>query len=103
MRLGKLIPILLLLITSATTFAQNPSPPVPQPPAPTIKVFSRETVIDVLATDDKGQPVTGLTKSDFTIEEDNKPQPIRSFREYTRTASPPARPLPPNTYTNSQA
>jgi VWFA-related protein len=72
--------------------------------APTIRVYSRETVIDVLATDDKGQSVTGLTRADFTIEEDGHPQPIRSFREYSIAGTPPApRPLPPHTYTNSRA
>jgi VWFA-related protein len=70
---------------------------------PTIHVYSRETVIGVLATDDKGQPVTGLTRDDFTIEEDGHPQPIRSFSEYDKTPPPPQRPLPPHTYTNAQA
>jgi VWFA-related protein len=74
-----------------------------QPIPPTIHVYSRETVIDVLATDDKGQPVTGLTRADFTIEEDGHPQPIRSFREYSVTKTPPPRILPPHTYTNAQA
>src|SRR5579859_5324648 len=50
--------------------------------APTLHVFSRETIVDVLVTDDKGQPVRGLTRSDFTVEEDSHPQPIRSFYEY---------------------
>ena len=75
----------------------------PQPAPPTLHVYSRETVIDVLATDDKGQPVTGLTRDDFTIEEDKHPQPIRSFSEHDKTPPPPQRPLPPNTYTNGQA
>jgi VWFA-related protein len=76
----------------------------PQSAAPTIHVYSRETILDVLVTDDKGQPVRGLTQSDFTIEEDNKPQPIRSFYEIDKTTPPPpARTLPPNTYTNSTA
>jgi VWFA-related protein len=97
------------LILAATLFsadlshlrahAQTPS----AEPAPTIQVYSRETIIDVLVTDDKGQPVRGLTQSDFTIEEDNKPQAIRSFSEYDKTTPPPPpRTLPPNTFTNNQ-
>jgi VWFA-related protein len=78
-------------------------PPATQSTAPTLHVFSRETIIDVLVTDDKGQPVRGLTQSDFTILEDNKPQPIRSFAEYDKETPPaPARTLPPNTYTNAR-
>ena len=37
-----------------------------QPALPTLHVYSRETIVDVLVTDDKGQPVRGLTRSDFT-------------------------------------
>ena len=71
----------------------------------TIQVFSRETVVDVTATDAKGQPVRGLTQADFTIGEDGKPQPIRGFKEYGKEApvqevTPPK--LPPNVYTNVQ-
>ena len=102
MRLGKLI-----LFSFAAIFAlsslgagQNSSAPA----APTLHVYSRETIVDVLVTDDKGQPVRGLTRSDFTVEEDGKAQPIRGFYEYDKTSPPaPARTLPPNTYTNSTA
>jgi len=70
---------------------------------PTLRVYSRETIVDVLVTDDKGQPVRGLTQSDFTVSEDDHPQPIRSFYEYDKTTPPtPARTLPPNTYTNAR-
>lgn len=76
----------------------------PDDATPTIHVYSRETVIDVLATDAKGQPVTGLTRDDFTIQEDGRAQPIRSFREYSVTDAPlPPRALPPHTWTNAQA
>jgi VWFA-related protein len=71
----------------------------------TIQVYSRETVVDVTVTDAKGQAVHGLQQSDFTIEEDGKPQPIRSFTEYGKETPaverlPPK--LPPNVYTNLQ-
>jgi hypothetical protein len=49
-------------------------------PAPTLRVYSRETIVDVTVTDSSGNPVHGLTR-DFTIKEDSHPQPIRSFRE----------------------
>ena len=74
------------------------------PSTPTIHVYSRETILDVLVTDDKGHPVRGLTRSDFTIAEDGHPQPIRSFNEFSKDAPPtPALTLPPNTYTNTSS
>jgi len=75
----------------------------PQATAPTIKVTSRETVVDVTVTDAKGNPVHGLTWEDFTVKEDRKEQPIRSFHEYGRETVPAPEKLPPNTYSNQQA
>jgi VWFA-related protein len=75
--------------------------------ASTIKVITRETVVDVTVTDKNGNPVHGLTQADFTVKEDRKEQPIRSFHEYrnqpTDSGSQPAPArLPPNTYSNRQ-
>ncbi len=89
----------------------NGSSAAPQPgaqassSAPTLRVTSRETVVDVTVTDAKGQPVHGLKESDFTVKEDGQAQPLRSFVE-VREDDPPvvAQPpqLPPNVYTNLQ-
>jgi VWFA-related protein len=73
--------------------------------APTLRVTTRETVVDVSVTDDKGRPVHDLKQSDFTVKEDGQPQPVRSFLEVREDAPPEARPapqLPPNVYTNLQ-
>jgi VWFA-related protein len=90
--------------------APQPSPSAPNSrsttpnTAPTIQVYSRETILDVLVTDDKGQPVRGLTRSDFTVLEEGHPQPIRSFSEFDKaTPLAPARTLLPGTYTNASA
>ena len=82
--------------------ALHPSPRKPPPPP---SRYSRETLVDVTVTDAKGRPVRGLRRSDFTVEEDGKPQSIRSLREFSKdahaatTATPQ---LPPHTYTNFQ-
>jgi VWFA-related protein len=70
--------------------------------APTIQVYSRETVVDVVVTDDDGKPVCGLTQADFTVKEDGKPKTIRSFKEFGGAApAGPVRPkLPPGVYSN---
>src|SRR3984885_12756968 len=47
---------------------------------PTIRVTSRLVFLDVTVLDKKGRPsVSGLTKDDFTITEDKRPQAIFSF------------------------
>lgn len=50
------------------------------PPSPTFRVTSNLVFLDVTVLDKKGQPVTtGLTKDDFALTEDGKPQRIFSF------------------------
>jgi VWFA-related protein len=72
--------------------------------APTIQVYSRETIVDVTVTDKDGRPVHGLSKDDFTVKEDGKEQPIKSFAEFGTPSAPAQAPpkLPPNVYTNLQ-
>jgi VWFA-related protein len=70
----------------------------------TMHMTSREIVVDVMVTDAKGNPVVGLQRSDFALEENGKAQPIRSFKEFSSTvpaAGPAAPKLPDQVYTNS--
>jgi VWFA-related protein len=95
------IPLLVLvLVFAAITLAQQTQPPTgteaastPQsaPPnspaqseqvegtAAVLKVKTRMVVVDVIALDHKGVPVTDLKADDFTLQEENKPQKIRVF------------------------
>jgi VWFA-related protein len=88
--------------TIAPAVAEQPSP---SSVTPTIKVATKLTVEDVTVTDAGRRPVPGLVRSDFTIKEDGKPQPIRDFEEYSVGRPPsqtaPAQ-LPANVYTNAQ-
>ena len=59
--------------------------------APTPPTFPRGVdvvTVDVVVTDKAGNPVSGLTKEDFTVLDEGRPQPISSF-ESIRV--PPAR------------
>lgn len=71
-----------------------------------LKYTTRLVLVDVIATDHKGSPVTDLKKEDFTLEEDGKEQQIDVFSFQTPAASvgAPARvfpKLPPNIITNA--
>jgi VWFA-related protein len=88
----------LLLISAGSIHARAQT-------APTLKVYSRETLVDVTVTDAKGNPVHGLQQFDFTVKEDGKPEATRSFVEFgaaTPASSQPLPKLPPNVYTNLQ-
>jgi len=70
--------------------------------SPTIKAKVRLVLVDVVVTNGKGDPVTGLHKEDFEILEDGKPQTISTFEEHH--GAPPTQitlpALPPHVYTN---
>ena len=92
--------------TAVNQFPVPSSQDVPQSSVPTLHVTTREIVVDVEVTDANGNPVHGLKQSDFSIEENGKPQSIRSFREFGTeipVAEPAAVKLPPGVYTNSQS
>ena len=63
-------------------------------------------LLDVVATDKRGQPVTDLKREDFTILEQGKPQPLASFNimDVAKRTPLPAqaamRKLPPGVYSN---
>jgi VWFA-related protein len=48
-------------------------------PTITIRTNTRLVVVDVVVTDKKGQPVTGLKAEDFTVEENGKKQKVSLF------------------------
>jgi hypothetical protein len=87
-----------LLATTFPLSAQTMPPPSTPVPAQnqdangfTLKVYSRLTVVDVTVVDSKENPVHGLPESAFTILEDGKPQPIRSFTEVGKEPPPVTR------------
>ncbi|MGO9641913.1 MAG: VWA domain-containing protein [Candidatus Acidiferrales bacterium] len=102
----------LLLVSSAIGQAPAPSSPAsgaPAPPAapspqaqpPTIRVTTHLVQVNVVVKDKKGNPVTDLTKDDFTVLDGNKPQPISVFSmQATHLTAGMTQPLPKNYFTN---
>jgi VWFA-related protein len=96
--------------------ASAPPPPavVPQPapdnPAttadiPVFRTIARQVLVDVVVDKKNGDPVANLPKSDFSVDEDGKPQSIDFFEEHSAAApvsaaQPAMPPLPPGAVTN---
>ncbi|MGA9718527.1 MAG: VWA domain-containing protein [Acidobacteriaceae bacterium] len=80
--------------------------PAPASPQYTFKANVNRVLVDVVVTDAHGQPVHGLTKNDFTVQEDGQPQTVLSFDAFNFDQGmdylPPAKlpPLPPDTFVN---
>ena len=96
-----------LMVAAGTTRAQTPEKAKPDAPgakqeraATTIKSTTRLVQISVVVTNKKGEPITGLTRDDFKVLDEAKPQEIAAF---SSTAPAPAENvpvLPPNVFTN---
>ncbi len=109
-------------ITAAANSANPPAPefqpaarPAPDiansansPDIPVFRTAARQVLVDVVVGKKNGAPVSGLPKSDFSIEEDTKPQSIDFFEEHSASASAPVAqpdlpPMPPGAVTNIPA
>ncbi len=93
----------LLLIAFATLCNGQSSQPA-QPAAETLHVGTELVIVNVVVEDKSGHPVHGLTRDNFVITEQNKPQTVRNFEEHTATTSqkpaPPSPKLPPGEFTD---
>ena len=72
--------ISLVVLTAALAAAQETR-------TPTFSSQVELVTVDAVVLDGKGQLVRGLSRDDFTILEDGKPQPIASFEAFDLGAS----------------
>jgi VWFA-related protein len=95
------IPLIVLWALLSASPQSQTAAPNPQS-IPTFKAKARLVLLDIVVTNNKGEPVTGLKKEDFELFEDGKPQSVSTFEEYK--GAPPSQtklpPMPPNVYTN---
>ena len=87
-----------LLLAGRVAAQVSPAPqPVPSAaPLPTFTAEVEQVVVDVVVTDKQGLPVTGLSKSDFSVEEDGAPQSVATFEAVQLApATPAAESAPP--------
>lgn len=94
----KLSTTLLILLFLAAAIAQdNESKTI-------LKTNTRLVVVDVVATDAKGTPVSDLQSVDFTVLENGRPQKITNFSfQHPEEIAGTAAPMPPNVFTNVPA
>ena len=101
---------LVFVVTVARAQRPNsapPSQPSNSPPSqtpdhtPLLRTTTRLVQISVLVHDSEGNPVSGLTKDNFELRVDKRPQQIGVFSAETNLPpAEPSEPLPPNTYSN---
>lgn len=93
------------LASAAIVFAQS-APPAPPPAMPTpsvqsaVHVTTRIVQVSVTVHDDRGRPVTGLTKDDFVLLDEGKRQQITSVTEQNNRLVTTAAAAKPNLFTN---
>lgn len=94
-----LVPVAVLPLA----FAQAPQQQASN--TPVFRTEARDVVVDLVVTDEKGAPITGLKSSDFQVLENGKLQKTDFFEEHTAKTLPPGAQaplpaMPPNVYTN---
>ena len=91
---------LLSLLGSSLATQQNPSPDqkadLADQPQTVIKTTTRLVIVDVVAHNDKGNPVTDLKSQDFAVLENGKPQQVKvfNFQSHTTASAKTAQPVP---------
>jgi VWFA-related protein len=104
-RFFPLLSPLFLCLAAFPLTAQSPAPVAPSQ-APLLQTNAQAVAVDVVVTKAGDEPVLGLTRQDFQILEDGKPQSIDLFEEHTGSANAPAvapMQLPPHVFTNLPA
>lgn len=106
-RTRTLVAFFCLVIFSGITYSQSNAPGSIQQTSgqqtpPVLRATTRLVVLDVVASDDKGSPVTGLKAEDFTVTENGEEQAIADFSFHQAgTISQIASQLPANAISNA--
>jgi VWFA-related protein len=72
---------------------QSPFGPLEVEPGPMPDPTQGIIRLDIVVTDDAGNPVSGLSAKDFTLLDNGRPQPIVSFHDFDGIASKPDPPV----------
>lgn len=93
---------ILLCAALLAAFPQSATAQEQATPVTTLKTKVKLVTVDVVVTNNKGEPVPDLKKEGFEVLEDGKPQGISVFEEHKGAAPTQFKlpPMPPNVYTN---
>src|SRR6185437_2777052 len=73
-------------------------------PAETLHASTELVIVDVVVEDSSGHPIHGLTRDNFVLTEQKKPQAIRNFEEHSAASEkkpgPAVPPMPPGVFTD---
>jgi VWFA-related protein len=83
MSLTRISALFCFLLLAPSLQSQNQAPPAATGPVTTIPVDVKVVTLPVTVRDKKGKIVRDLTKDDFELQEDGKPQSIRYFSQET--------------------
>lgn len=75
-------------VVAATILGAGQQAPQQQQPPPVFRGGANIVRVDVTVTNRNGEPVTDLTRDDFTVAEDGAPQTIESFELVRATGEP---------------
>ena len=89
---------LLCLLNPCVLIAQSASSS--DQPAPTLRVTTHLVQVHFIVQSKNGEPVAGLTKEDFTLLDEGRPQRIAVLSYEGDVQATPTQPLPPNTFSN---
>ena len=78
-----------MMLTASALLARAQFPVEPSKADNNILPLSKDVVLNVVALDARGHPVTDLTSADFQIFDDGKPQQIVSFKAPSTRTPPP--------------
>ena len=99
-----LIAAIICLAGAPLEYAQSVPPPPPALPTPSpqsaVHVTTRIVQVSVTVHDDRGRPVTGLTKDDFVLLDEGKRQQITSVTEQNNRVTATIAASAPNLFTN---
>lgn len=91
---------LILPTVSAAPQQQPSATPPAAAPQPFIRSTTRLVQVSVVALDNHGNPITGLTRDNFTLSDQGAPQTISDFTAATPASVNSAVNFPPNIFTN---